>query len=46
MQLSLLKHNTEEVYIRSTPSENEVYLQQKMGLKSLMPLTPATKIII
>ncbi len=46
MQLSLLKHNTEEVYIRSTPSDNEVYLQQKLGLKPLMPLTPATKIII
>lgn len=46
MQLSLLKHNTEEVYIRSTPSENEVYLQQKMGLKPLLPLFAASKINI
>lgn len=43
MQVSLLKHNTEEVYIRSAPSENEVYLQQKMGLKPILPLTPANK---
>jgi transposase len=46
MQLSLLKHNTEKVYLRSTPSENEVYLQQRMGLKPLMPLVAAAKLII
>lgn len=46
MQLNLLKHNTQEVYIPSTPSENEVYLQQKIGLKPLMPLTQANKINI
>lgn len=46
MQLSLLKHNTDEVYIRSAPSENEVCIQQKMGLKPLLPLIAASKISI
>ena len=46
MQVSLLKHNTEKVYIRSTPTENEVSLQQKMGLKHLVPLIAANKLHI
>jgi transposase len=46
MQLSLLKHNTEEVYLRSKPSENEIYLQQKIGVKPLPPIMPASKLNI
>ena len=38
MQVSLVKHHNEEVYIRSSPSPNEVYLQQQMGVKPLMPV--------
>jgi transposase len=43
MQVSLLKHNTENVYVRSAPAENEVYLQQQMGLKPLLPVISEKK---
>lgn len=46
MQISLLKHNNEQVYVRSAPSENEVYLQQQMGLKSLPPVIHSDKLSI
>jgi transposase len=46
MQLSLLKHNTEKVYLRSKPSENEIYLQQNMGVIPLLPIMPASKLNI
>lgn len=43
MQLSLLQHNNEKIYLRSAPAENEAYLQQKIGVKPLAPITPAHK---
>ena len=33
MQVSLMKHNTQEIYVRSAPAEIEVYLQQQMGVR-------------
>lgn len=38
MQVSLVKHNTKNIYIRSTPGIDEGYLQQQMGLKPLLPI--------
>jgi len=46
MQVSLVKHNTEQAYIRSAPTANEAYLQQQMGVKSLLPIIRQSKIII
>lgn len=43
MQVSLLKHNTETIYVRSAPATNEAYLQQQLGVKPLMPITPQHK---
>lgn len=43
MQVSLLKHNTEKIYIRSAPTTNEAYLQQQLGIKPLMPIIPQDK---
>lgn len=44
MQLSLLRHNTENVYVRSKPSENEAYLQQQIGVKPLLPVISINKL--
>jgi hypothetical protein len=44
MQVSLIKHNTEEIYLRSTPGPNEGYLQQKMGVAALLPIMPKAKL--
>jgi len=38
MQVSLIKHNTETIYVRSAPGANEAFLQQQMGVKTLMPI--------
>jgi transposase len=46
MQLSLLKHNTEEVYLRSAPTTNEAYLQQQMGVKTLSPVISQNKVAL
>jgi transposase len=40
MQVSLLAHNTENVYVRSAQSPQEITLQKNLGLKPLQPLTP------
>ncbi len=46
MQVSLLKHNTEQVYIRSAPLPNEAYLQHQMGVKPLLPIIKKNNIAI
>ncbi len=46
MQVSLVKHNTEQAYIRSAPTTNEVYLQQQMGVKPLLPIIRQNKLAI
>lgn len=38
MQVSLLQHNDEKVYIRSAQFTNEVILQKAMGVQPLQPL--------
>ncbi len=43
MQVSLLKHNTETIYVRSAPATNEAYLQQQLGVKPLMPIIAQDK---
>ena len=43
MQVSLLKHNTGKIYVRSAPRTNEAYLQQQLGVKPLMPIIPQDK---
>lgn len=40
MQVSLLQHNQQQVYIRSKPQEKEAVLQQGLGLKPLTPIIP------
>ena len=44
MQVSLLLHNGEKVYLRSAPQAHEQALQQRLGLKSLPPIL-ANKLI-
>ena len=46
MQVSLIKHNTKNIYIRSAPGTDEGYLQQQLGLKPLMPITPQEKLSV
>lgn len=46
MQVSLLKHNAETIYIRSAPGTNDTYLQQQLGIKQLMPVIPMDKFIL
>ena len=40
MQVSLLQHNHQQVYIRAKPQDKEAVLQQKMGVRSLLPIIP------
>lgn len=40
MQVSLLQHNEEQIYLRAKPMEGQSVLQQKLGLKLLPPLLP------
>ncbi len=44
MQVSLLKHNDDEIYVRSASAENELHLQQKLGAKPLLSVTPKQNI--
>lgn len=44
MQLSLVEHKGQRIYLRSRPTDNEGYLQQQLGLTSLAPITPANKL--
>lgn len=44
MEVSLIKHNTEQVYLRSNPNENEAYLQQQMDVKALPTLIAQNKL--
>jgi transposase len=44
MQVSLLAHNTENVYIRSAQTPQEITLQKNLGLKALQALTPQDKL--
>jgi transposase len=46
MQVSLLAHNTENVYVRSSQSPQEITLQKNLGLKAINPLTPEDKLKI
>ncbi len=46
MQLSLLKHNTELIYIRSASTTNQAYLQQQIGVKPLLPIIKENKLAI
>ena len=43
MQVSLLKHNTDTIYLRSAPTPTEAYLQQQLGVKPLMLIIPQDK---
>lgn len=43
MQVSLLKHNTETIYVRSAPATNEAYLQHQLGVKPLRPIIAKDK---
>ena len=40
MQVSLLQHNHQQIYIRSKPQEKEAALQQRLSLKQLIPIIP------
>lgn len=40
MQVSLLQHNGQKVYLRSTPQAHEAKLQQILGLTPLPPILP------
>jgi transposase len=44
MQLSLIRHNNEPVYLRSAPTAVEAYLQQQMNVKPLPPLISQKKL--
>lgn len=44
MQVSLLQHNQQQVYIRSKPQDKEAALQQKMGLRPLLPILPKNQL--
>ena len=44
MQVSLLQHNGQKVYLRSTPHPHEAKLQQFLGLKPLPPILPQSKL--
>lgn len=46
MQVSLLKHQGDQVYLRSSPTPNEIYLQQQMAVKPLPPVVGQKKISI
>ena len=44
MQVSLLQHNGQKIYLRSTPHLHEAKLQQFLGLKPLPPILPHSKL--
>ena len=43
MQVSLLQHNDEKVFLRSTPQPYELKLQQTLGLKQMPPIFSVQK---
>ena len=40
MQVSLVQHNEEQIYLRAKPKDGQAVLQQKLGLKALPSLFP------
>jgi transposase len=44
MQVSLIQHNTDQVYIRSRPQDEQGILQQKLGIQLLPPIIPKSQI--
>jgi hypothetical protein len=44
MQVSLLKHHEEQIYLRAKPQDGQSILQQKLGLKLLPPILPKSQI--
>ena len=44
MQVSLLQHNTDQVYIRSKLQDEQSMIQQKLGLRLLPPIIPKSQI--
>ena len=44
MQVSLLQHNHQQVYVRAKPQDKEAVLQQKMGLRQLLPILPKNQL--
>lgn len=44
MQVSLLQHNEEQIYLRANPKDGQGVLQQKLGLKLLPPILPKHQI--
>ena len=44
MQVSLLKHNDEKVFLRARPQEGQTALQQALGLKQLPPLLQSQQV--
>ena len=46
MQVSLLQHNKEQIYVRSRPTENEIALQRAIGLMPLQPIIPKDKLTL
>ena len=46
MQVSLLKHRADQLYLRSAPAPNEIWLQQQMAVKPLPPVVAKQKLHI
>ena len=46
MQVSLLQHQADQVYLRSSPTTNEICLQQQMAVKPLPPIIDQKKLSI
>ena len=44
MQVSLIQHESKQIYIRSTPSENEKRLQKYLKIAPLLPMIQADRI--
>lgn len=44
MQVSLLQHNDQKVYLRSTPQPHEAKMQNLLGLKPLPAILPQTRL--
>jgi len=46
MQVSLIKHNTQQLYIRSAPTVHETHLQQQIGVKVLPAVIGQNKLFL
>lgn len=44
MQVSLLQHNGQKIYLRSAPHPHEAKLQQSLGVRPLPPILPQLKL--